>query len=76
LKLKYNSIQVAIATIRIRLRIFPIPKYDSRRKKVRAMVATIPRLLFAKIREKVKRRQKKIRTKKRKIAPKEPGSTK
>jgi hypothetical protein len=68
--------QRAIATIRMRLRIFPTPKYIRVRKKVMAIVATIPRRLLANINEKVKRRQKNIRIKKKKIAPKEPGSIK
>jgi len=54
----------------------PTPKYIRRRKKVVAIVATIPRRLLAKIKEKVKRRQKNIKTKNRKTAPNEPGSIK
>ena len=75
-KLKYNSMQIAIATIKIRLRILPTPRYISIRKSVVAMVVTIPRRLLAKISEKVKRRQKKSKTKNRGIAAKEPGSIK
>jgi hypothetical protein len=76
LKLKYNSIQVAIATTRIRLRMLPIPRYISKRKNVRAIVIMIPRRELAKIKEKVKRRQKNIKTKNRGIVPKDPGSMK
>jgi len=76
LKLKYNSIDSAIATIRIRLRILPTPKYIRRRKKLRAIVATTPRRLLAKISEKAKSRQKKARMKKSGITAKESGSTK
>jgi len=60
----------------MRLRIFPTPKYIRRRKNVIAIVMTIPRRLFAKISENVKRRQKKTRMKKKRIAPKESGSAK
>jgi hypothetical protein len=68
--------QVEIATIKMRLRILPTPRYVRSRKKVRAIVATIPRLLFAKINEKVKRRQKNIKTKRKGTAARESGSTK
>jgi hypothetical protein len=54
----------------------PTPKYIRRRKKVVAIVATIPRRELAKINEKVKRRQKNINMKNRKITPKESGSIK
>ena len=75
-KLKYNSIQIAIATIRIKLRMLPTPRYIRRRKNDVATVATNPRRLLAKINEKVKRRQKNIKTKNKKITPKDPGSMK
>jgi hypothetical protein len=62
--------QVAIATIRIKLRILPTPRYAIRIKDVKAIVVIIPRRLFAKTSENVKRKQKKIRTKKAGIDPK------
>jgi len=68
--------QSAIATIRMRLRILPTPRYIRKRKKVRAIVARIPRLLLAKISEKVKRKQKKTKTKNRGITANESGSIK
>jgi len=58
------------------LRILPTPRYIRRRKKVKAIVATIPRRELAKIKEKVKRRQKNIKTKRKGTAPNESGSTK
>jgi hypothetical protein len=67
---------MAIATIRIRLRILPTPKNVRRRKKVMAIVATTPRRLFANISEKVKRRQKNANMKNRGIAANESGSMK
>jgi len=53
-----------------------MPKYASKRKKVSAIVATIPRRELAKINEKVKRRQKNIKMKNRETTPKESGSIK
>jgi hypothetical protein len=75
-KLKYNSIQVAIATIKIMLRILPTPKYTRIEKRDRDREMIRPRRELAKIKEKVKRRQKNIRTKKSRIVPKEHGSIK
>jgi hypothetical protein len=60
----------------MRLRMLPTPRYINIRKRVMAIVATIPRREFAKIRENVKRRQKKSKTKNRGITAKEPGSIK
>jgi len=54
----------------------PTPRYIRRRKNDVATVATNPRRLLAKINEKVKRRQKNIKTKNKKITPKDPGSMK
>jgi hypothetical protein len=68
--------QRAIATIKTRLRILPIPRYIRKRKKVKVIVATIPLRLFAKTREKVKRRQKNIRVKNKGTAAKVSGSIK
>jgi len=68
--------QVAIATTRIKLRIFPTPRYIKRRKNSTAIVARTPRLLFAKINENVKRRQKNTITKRRGTTPNIPGSIK
>jgi hypothetical protein len=68
--------QRAIARMRIKLRMFPTPRYVRKRKKVVATVATIPLRLLAKINEKVKRRQKKTRIKKSGTTPKEAGSIK
>jgi hypothetical protein len=68
--------QRAIAIMRIALRILPTPKYIRNKKNVVAIVATSPRRPFAKIREKVKRRQKKIKIKKRGTMPNAAGSTK
>jgi len=66
----------AIATIKIRLRMLPTPKYIRRRKNVRAIAVTIPRRELAKIKEKVKRSAMNKPAKNRGTAPNVPGSMK
>jgi len=76
LRLKYSSILTTIATIKIKFRIFPTPKYDSKRKSKRATLKVIPRRELANNKEKVKRSVKKTIIKNIGVAPKVPGSIK
>jgi hypothetical protein len=67
---------VAIATIRIKFKIFPIPKYARIKKIVKEIEAIKPLREPAKTRENVKRRVANKIIKNNKTAPKEAGSTK
>ena len=68
--------QVPIATIKIKLRILPTPKYIRIKNMDKNMEAIKPRRLLAKRSENVKRSETKIVTKNRGITPNVPGSTK
>ena len=67
---------IATPNIRIAFRIFPIPKYFKNRKKIKDKDIIIPLLVFAKIVEKVKSKEKNKIIKKRIITPKVFGSMK
>jgi hypothetical protein len=73
---KYSSIHVPIASIRIKLRIFPTPRYKRIENKVKEIEVTRPRLELAKMSEKVNSVAVKNVTKKRKTTPKVCVSTK
>lgn len=73
---KYSSIHTAIATIRIRLRIFPTPRYIRIAKRDEAIEIISPRRELANIKEKVKSNATKKVTKNKGTAPKVLGSTK
>lgn len=62
--------------MRIKFKIFPIPKYLSITKKVKPNEKTVPSMELARSMEKVKTSVKKTNTKNAMIAPKEFGSTK
>jgi hypothetical protein len=67
---------VPIASIKIKLRILPTPKYNNIRNKDNEEAVISPRRELAKIKEKVKRRATKIVIKNKRITPNVPGSTK
>jgi hypothetical protein len=68
--------QDAIATRRIRFKMFPIPKYAKSKKRVNAAEIISPRREFAKTSDIVKSRLTKTVMKKRGTTPKVCGSTK
>jgi hypothetical protein len=71
--LKYNSKHTAIATINIKFKMLPTPKYVSTKNREREMEAISPRRELAKISEAVKSKLAKIRMKNKKTAPKALG---
>ena len=67
---------IAIARIKIRLRILPIPKYIKMRNKDNEEEAMNPRRVLANNNEEVKSKTEKVKTKNTGTAPKVSGSTK
>jgi len=65
-----------IATIKIKLRIFPTPRYERNAKSDNDTEMIRPRRELAKIKEKVKRRAANRRAKNRAMVPKTSGLTK
>ena len=70
MRLKYTSVQIAIARIKTKFKIFPTPRYIRIKKRVREMEAIKPR------RECAKRIVVKKVIKNKGITPKMSGSTK
>lgn len=68
--------QIAIARIKIKLRILPTPRYKSMRNKDNEELAMSPRRELAKRSEKVNNKLTKINIKNKGTAPKISGSTK
>ena len=67
---------IAIARIKTKLRMLPIPRYAKAEKRDRDREAITPRLVLANKSEKVKRKLAKSKTKNAGIAKKVSGSTK
>jgi len=73
---KYNSIHIAIATIKIRFRKFPTPKYAKIKYNSIDIAPIKPRLLDANTKEIVKSKARNTSIKNKNTVPKYPGSTK